>query len=153
MQNRILISAFAAILGIGVMTGCTPEAREKYDAAGDSISQGAQKTGDAVATDAKKTGEAVEKGAEAAGKAVENAAENTAKLADNGQTTLVVKQAILGAKDLHSANLNVDTKDKQVILRGSVPTESEKKRAEEIARGVAGTEYTITNQLTIDGSK
>lgn len=162
MQKQFLVAAFAAILGVGVLSGCTQEARDKYDAAGDSASKAAAQTGDAVATDASKTGEAVKEGAEktgqaiqngaeATGKAISNAAENTAKMADNGQTTLAVKNAILLSKDLHSSNLNVDTKDKQVILRGSVPTASEKKRAEEIAKGVVGNGYTVTNQLTIGG--
>jgi len=148
MNKRILISATAAIFGL-FLVGCTPEARDKYDAAGDNLAAGAAKTGDAMATDAAKTGQAVEKGAEAAGEAVKNTAENTAKLADNGQTTLAVKNAILTSKGLESSNLNVDTKDKQIILRGSVPTEDQKKQAETIAKGIAGKEYTVTNQLTI----
>lgn len=162
MQKQFLVAAFAAALSVGILSGCTPEAREKYDAAGDSAGKAAAQTGDAVATDAaktgqavkegaEKTGEAVKEGAEATGKAITNAAENTAKVADNGQTTLAVKNAILLSKDLHSSNLNVDTKDKAVILRGSVPTESEKKRAEEIAKGVVGNGYTVTNQLTVGG--
>jgi len=149
MRNHYLIAAFAAVIGLGVLSGCTPEAREKYDAAGDSAAAATQKTADAAATDAAKTGQAVEKGAEAAGEAVENAAENTAKLADNGQTTLAVKNALLTAKDLKTNNLNVDTKGSQVILRGSVPSEDQKKRAEDITKGLVGSTYTVVNQLTV----
>lgn len=153
MQKRFLIATLVAIVGFGVMAGCTPEARDKYDAAGDSAAEATKKTGDAMATDAAKTGEAVQKEADAAGTAVKNAAENTAKVADNADTTMQVKNAILIAKDLHSSNLNVDTKDKKVILRGSVPTADEKARAEQIAKGVVTKDYTVVNQLTIDNSK
>lgn len=160
----MLITALAALLGVGILSGCSQEAREKYDAAGEKASEATKQTGDAMATDAAKTGEAVKEGAEKTGQAVantaeagaqavKNTAENTAKAVDNGQTTLAVKNALLTAKDLKTANLNVDTKDKQVILRGSVPTEDQKKRAEEIAKGLVGAGFTVTNQLTVDGSK
>jgi osmotically-inducible protein OsmY len=149
MRNQFLIAAFAAILGVGVLSGCTPEAREKYDSAGEAAGEATKRTGDAVATDAAKTGQAVEKGAEAAGEAVKDAGQNAAKAVDNGQTTLAVKNALLTAKDLETKDLNVDTKDNKVILRGSVPTEEQKKRAEEVAKGLVGKDMTVDNQLAV----
>ena len=49
MHKQFLVAAFATILGAGVLSGCTPEARDKYDAAGDSAGKAAQQTGDAIA--------------------------------------------------------------------------------------------------------
>ncbi|AIE87512.1 BON domain-containing protein [Fimbriimonas ginsengisoli] len=149
MRNTILITALAAVMGLGVLSGCTPEAREKYDSAGESAADATKKTGDAVATDAAKTGQAVEKSAEAAGQAVKNAADNTAKAVDNSATTGSVKSALLTAKGLKTNNLNVDTIGNKIVLRGSVPDEAQKKQAENIALGIAGKQFTVENQLTI----
>ncbi|MGV3616871.1 MAG: BON domain-containing protein [Fimbriimonas sp.] len=161
MRKNILIGAFAAVLGIG-MVGCTPQARQDYDAAGDQIGRAADKTGEAIKTDADKTGEAIEQGAKNAGEAVENAAEGTVEAAknagkeigeeaDNAQTTLAVKNAILSADNLNAQDLNVDTEEKTVYLRGTVPTAANKARAESIAKNLVGTKYTIKNELKVSG--
>lgn len=159
MRKNLLIGALAAVLGIG-LTGCTPQARQEYDAAGDKIAQGANATGEAIKTDADKTGEAIEKGAANAGEAVENATKGAAEAvenagkevgeeADNAQTTLAVKNAILSADNIDATDLNVDTEDKTVFLRGSVPNAQAKQRAESIAKNLVGTKYTIKNELTV----
>lgn len=161
MRKNLLVGALAAVLGIG-LTGCTPQARQEYDAAGDQISQGAGKAGDAIKTDADKSGEAIEKGAKNAGEAVENATKGAAEAVenagkevaeegDNAKTTLAVKNAILSADNIDASNLNVDTEEKTVYLRGSVPTAQGKQRAESIAKNLVGTKYTIKNELTVTG--
>lgn len=161
MRKNLLIGALAAVLGIG-LTGCTPQARQEYDAAGDQIAKGADKTGEAIKTDADKTGEAIEEGAKNAGEAVENASKGAVKAvenagkevgeeADNAQTTLAVKNAILSADNIDATNLNVDTEEKTVYLRGSVPNAQAKQRAESIAKNLVGTKYTIKNELAVSG--
>lgn len=64
--------------------------------------------------------------------------------------TLDVKTAIIADKTVDSGAIDVDTfQDKKlVVLRGSVPTEAQKARAEEIARQNA-TGYKIDNQLAV----
>jgi osmotically-inducible protein OsmY len=64
--------------------------------------------------------------------------------------TLDVKAAIIADKTIDSGAIDVDTfaDKKTVVLRGSVPTQAQKLRAEQIARDHA-TGYLITNQLAV----
>ena len=67
-----------------------------------------------------------------------------------GVETLDVKSAIIADKTVDSGAIDVDTyQDKKlVVLRGSVPTEAQKARAEQIARENA-TGYKIDNRLAV----
>lgn len=67
-----------------------------------------------------------------------------------GLETVDVKTAIVADKSIDSGAIDVDTyQDKKVVvLRGSVPTEAQKQRAEQIARQNA-TGYTIENRLVV----
>lgn len=140
---------FALATGVLFLAGCSQEAQQKMDAAGDNAAKAADQTGDAVATDANKAGQAIERGAENAGEAVKGAAEDAAQATDNAGMTLKIKNAILSAENLDATDLNVDTKDKTVILKGWVPNAENKKRAESIAKNTVGNEYTVRNELQI----
>ena len=65
-----------------------------------------------------------------------------------GLETIDVKSALIADKSVDSGAIDVDTyQDKKlVVLRGSVPTEAQKARAEQIARETA-TGYTIDTRL------
>jgi osmotically-inducible protein OsmY len=67
-----------------------------------------------------------------------------------GLETVDVKTAIIADKTIDSGAIDVDTYNdkKVVVLRGSVPTEAQKQRAEQIARENA-TGYTIENRLVV----
>lgn len=67
-----------------------------------------------------------------------------------GIETVDVKTAIIADKTIDSGAIDVDTyqEKKLVVLRGTVPTEAQKQRAEQIARENA-TGYTIDNQLVV----
>lgn len=67
-----------------------------------------------------------------------------------GLETIDVKSAIIADKTVDSGAIDVDTyQDKKlVVLRGSVPTEAQKARAEQIARENA-TGYKIDNRLAV----
>lgn len=138
MKMKLMFAAlaFAAILG-----GCTEQAQEKYDQAGDSMGKAADKAGEAAATDAA-----------VAGEAAENAAENSAEAADNAGDTFKIKNAILAAEGIDASDLNVDTIDNKVILKGTVPTEDQKKKAGDIAKGMISADQTVDNQLTVGAS-
>jgi len=71
-----------------------------------------------------------------------------------GIETLDVKSAIIADKTVDSGAIDVDTyQDKKVVvLRGSVPTQAQKTRAEQIARNHASG-YTIDNQLAVVAGK
>ena len=64
--------------------------------------------------------------------------------------TLDVKTAIIADKTVDAGAIDVDTyaDKKTVVLRGSVPTEAQKSRAEQIAREHAPN-YKIDNQLAV----
>ncbi|RYG27415.1 BON domain-containing protein, partial [bacterium] len=93
-----------------------------------------------------------------AGEAVAGAASNAANAASNvGSAAVVtsqVKLAIAANKQLNdSANeINVDTKDGKIVLRGHVKTAELKKTAQTIAEKVKkdrSFSETIVNQLTV----
>ena len=67
-----------------------------------------------------------------------------------GIETMDVKSAIVADKQVDSGAIDVDTFQdrKVVVLRGSVPTEAQKARAEQIARDHAKG-YTIENKLAV----
>jgi osmotically-inducible protein OsmY len=67
-----------------------------------------------------------------------------------GLETVDVKTAIIADKTIDSGAIDVDTyQDKKlVVLRGSVPTEAQKQKAEMIARDNAKG-YTIENRLVV----
>ena len=67
-----------------------------------------------------------------------------------GMETVDVKTAIIADKTVDSGAIDVDTyQDKKVVvLRGSVPTQAQKQRAEQIARENAKG-YTIDNRLVV----
>ena len=68
--------------------------------------------------------------------------------------TLDVKSAIIADKTIDAGAIDVDTfgDKKVVVLRGSVPTDAQKTKAEQIARDHA-TGYTIENRLVVVPNK
>ncbi len=127
MKSRFLTAACAAIFSLGLLAGCSQEAKENLDAAGDNMA----KAGD-------KMGEDMKDGAMNAGDAAGNAA-----------LTGKIKSALMGAEGVDSEHINVDTMGKTVILKGSVDTATAKTKAEQIAKDQAGAEYTVNNQLSV----
>jgi hypothetical protein len=87
--------------------------------------------------------------AQTASGVVEDTKDNTATVR-GGIETLDVKSAIIADKTVDSGAIDVDTyQDKKVVvLRGSVPTEAQKQRAERIAREHAKG-YSIENRLVV----
>ena len=80
---------------------------------------------------------------------VQDTKENT-EAVRGGLETVDVKTAIIADKTIDSGAIDVDTyQDKKVVvLRGSVPTEAQKQRAEQIARDNAKG-YTVENRLVV----
>ncbi|CAN5609929.1 hypothetical protein BH11ARM2_BH11ARM2_19730 [soil metagenome] len=135
--------ALAGLLGAALLGGCTPEARDKYDAAGDSASNAVEKTGAAMATDADKSADAVK----AAGAEAVQTTKDAVKAPD---TTFKVRTA-LEQGNLEIKDLNVDTMmdTKTVVLKGMAPNADAKKRAGEIAEPIAeGQGMKVDNQIT-----
>jgi hyperosmotically inducible periplasmic protein len=138
------IGAIAALL----LGGCSQEAKNDMAAAGDAASTAASKTGEAVATDTKKAGEAVENAGEAVVETTKDAAENAADAAMSPK----VKTALQASSGLETKDIDVDTANNTIHLKGSVPSEDQKKQAQKVAEGVAGKEYKVSNELTVSGA-
>ncbi|MEZ0324645.1 MAG: BON domain-containing protein [Fimbriimonas sp.] len=127
MKNRFLAAACAAVFSIGLIAGCSQEAKEDLDAAGDNMAKAADKTGEDI-----KAG-----------------AENAGDVAANAALTAKIKSALMGAEGVDSEHINVDTVGKTVTLKGSQDTEAAKTKAEQVAKDQAGAEYTVVNQITV----
>ena len=73
-------------------------------------------------------------------------------LAKNAAITGRIKTALLSDKGMHAAKINVDTVDGVVTLKGEVPTEKEKARAEVIAMKTPGV-TSVINELVVSPSQ
>lgn len=152
MKKMSLAALAVAVMGFSLV-GCSQEAREQYSEAGQHASQATKDTGKAISTDAEKTGAAAAKEVQAAGTEVKNAAENSKAVADNGLETTKVKSALDTASGLDTKDINVDTdtKAKTITISGSVPDDKQKSQAETVAKGIAGTEFKVINNLKVAG--
>ena len=127
MKSRFLTAACAAIFSLGLLAGCSQEAKEDLDTAGDSMAKAADKTGEAIKADAENAGDAM----------------------GDAAVTGKVKTALIGAEGIDAEHINVDTVGKTVMLKGTVDSEAAKSKAAQIAQDQAGSEYTVENQLTV----
>jgi hyperosmotically inducible periplasmic protein len=63
-------------------------------------------------------------------------------------TWFKVRSALMTTADLRESTINVDVNNDVVTLKGSVANAEQKKKAEEVAKGVNGVK-SVTNQLTV----
>jgi osmotically-inducible protein OsmY len=76
--------------------------------------------------------------------------ESAGEYFDNSVITAKVKSALVGAENLSSGNISVATFKGKVQLSGFVPSETDKQRAEQIARDTEGVKL-VTNAIEIKG--
>jgi hyperosmotically inducible periplasmic protein len=139
-QRRWTVLASAAALT--ALTACSP--RDDDPTVGQRVDRG-------IATAENKTERAadtVERKAEQAGRAIEQGGQQMADATTNASLTAAVKAALLTAPDLGSLQINVDSNDGVVTLRGEVKTSAEKTHAEQVASNVAGVQ-SVVNDLRI----
>jgi len=107
-------------------------------------------TAKGVEQDADKAGNKIESAADRAANATSTTADNAGAGMGAAMETADVKTALLADSRISADNINVDTDAsmKSVTLKGSVPTEAQKKIAEEIAMAKAP-EWKVVNNLTI----
>ncbi len=74
----------------------------------------------------------------------------TGRTIDAAAQTADVKTALIADKTVDASHINVDThiSSKTVVLKGHVPTDAQKERAEEIAAQKASS-FRINNQLEV----
>ena len=160
--------------------GCTQDARQDLGQAGDnvksatdkSVAAGAQavdKANDKVVEAGKETVAATKEAGAKAAEATKNAAETTGELVGGaakkvakgaeqvGAATTItptVKSALAADKTIDASTLNVDTVDanKQVIIKGTVPSAAVKTKVSEVAKKALAdmqSPFTVVNQVTV----
>jgi osmotically-inducible protein OsmY len=85
-----------------------------------------------------KVGEKVKKGADQAVVAVKKGAAQVEKLTLDASITAAVKMKLANDDQIQAGNIDVDTKDGVVILRGRVSNSTEAERAVQLSREVSG---------------
>jgi hyperosmotically inducible protein len=69
---------------------------------------------------------------------------------DDAAITAKVKSALIGDQTTKAHKLDVDTKNGVVLLQGTVKSEAERSRANDLASGISGVTK-VDNQLKIGG--
>lgn len=62
-----------------------------------------------------------------------------------------IQSALQKDSSLASQNISVSSKDNSIVLSGTVATQDDKARAEQIAQSMAGSSMTVVNQITVSG--
>lgn len=144
----------AALAALALFAGCD---RNDERTVGERVDDATQSAAQTSGTAAERSGAAMERAgdraenaAERAGNSVERAADAAGdKVADAAITTAVNAEL---ARDpaLSALQINVDTANGQVVLRGRAPSAEAKARASTLARGVKGVSG-VDNQLEVRG--
>lgn len=79
----------------------------------------------------------------------QRAADTVSDAAANTSMTAKIQSAWQSANSLKIEDMNVDTKGKDITLRGYVDSQAMKDTAERIAKDQAGEGYTINNEIAI----
>lgn len=137
-SGKVVLGGVVAVVAIGV--GCSS-----------NNSGGGNGTGITVDTNAvKKVGSELGNAARTAAPKVRKAADSTVTMLGDEAMAARVKTAIIENRTLDSKQINVDVKEKKVILRGRVATAEQKRTAEAIAKREAPG-YKLIDQLKITG--
>ena len=125
----------------GAEKGVTAKTKDTAEKTKDATVKGAEKTKDATVKGAKKTGEATKDVAGTTGEAITDA-----------WITTKIKADYVNEDTLKGSDINVDTNEHVVTLKGTVATAAGKARAEEIAKTTKGVTR-VVNTLTIGPKK
>jgi len=93
-------------------------------------------------------GQKMERTADKMATATDNATAKAAMAIDDSALTAKVKTAMLADPSLKALQINVDTKDGTVTLKGGVESQAQKDRATDVAQGVSGVK-SVDNNLTV----
>ena len=119
---------------------------------GQSVKEAAKTTEEKTKEVAKTTGEKTKEGAETVADKTKQGVSKTGEVITDGWITSRVHSNFVGEDTLKGSDINVDTKDHVVTLKGTVASASGKTRAEEIAKTTKGVKR-VVNTLTIGPKK
>lgn len=71
------------------------------------------------------------------------------KAVDEGMSSTRIKSALMASKKIDASNINVDTEQKTVYLRGSVKNEEQKKLARELTNTMIAGDQKLVDELKI----
>jgi len=158
VKTKASLVAFA-VTGLFALAGCTQEARQDFDKAGERIASGTEKSVDRAeqvvkagtreaGEDLQEMGRTIE---ETAGPAVQKAGKEAK---DAGQTiswTAKVKNALFADAQIKARNLNVDSSGEHdaVVITGVVRTEAEKARVTQLAKNAVAGKAKIDNRVQV----
>lgn len=175
MKNELSVwkhgIAATALVGVALMAGaCSDRARKETGEAADAVAADARAGADKAADKSREVGHEVAATAGEAGRDIANgaqkAAEKTKEIArdaadatrrgaaaaseagSDGWITTKVKAKFLDESILKGSDINVDTANHVVTLKGTVPSAAGSTRAETIARGTEGVTR-VVNQLIV----
>jgi hypothetical protein len=165
MQKKT-IASFLAIASIAVLGfGCTPEARQDLDQAGDKIGSATEKSAQGTAEAMDKAGDKIAEGTkeaarmtgEAVGGAVKSAEQGAEQVGAAATITPKVKGALVADKavDASTLNVSVDEKTKTVLIEGTQPSQAKKEQTTAIAQralndmGSDAAGWTVKNTVKI----
>jgi len=104
-----------------------------------------QSTGDKIENGASKTKNAVVKGAKVVGNKTKDGLSKTGEVMTDGWVTTRVSSRFVNEDLLKGSNINVDTSDHIVTLRGTVVTSAGRARAGVVARQTEGVRRVVNN--------
>jgi hyperosmotically inducible periplasmic protein len=143
----------STVVGLGaaalVGTGALPAAGQQSTAG--QVKQDAKETGQRVKQGAEHTGQHMKQSAEQAGQRVEQGAERQTgsnRPLSDGWLTAKTKLAFFADDKVSGTDINVDTSNGVVTLRGQVNDAAEKARAVQIAKGIEGVK-SVQDRLTV----
>lgn len=127
------------------------QTKDAADTAGKKLEEGAAQAGDAAASALDKAGEKLNSAADSAGSKIGESAAMAGKALDDASITAQIKAELIKAPEVSALKVDVDTKSGVVTLSGTVPSDSVKNRAGEIATGVKGV-ASVNNTLVVQAN-
>ena len=107
----------------------------------------AQSTGEKIENGASKTKDAVVKGAKVVGNKTKDGLSKTGEVMTDGWVTTRVSSRFVNEDLLKGSNINVDTSDHIVTLKGTVLTSAGHARAGVVARQTEGVRRVVNNVI------
>ncbi len=141
MNTTMKVAAILALLAMAP-AGLSARSAAAPQGAGDTIKKGASKTRDGVV-----------KGAKAVGNKTKDGVSKTGEVMTDGWITSRVSARFVNEDTLKNSDINVDTHDHIVTLKGTVPTPAGRARAGVVAKQTEGVRGVVNNLTVAPKSK
>lgn len=130
-----------ALAALALCAGCDRETQQAVDKAGAEFKREAKETGADIKREAQEAGAEVKR-------ALGEVGETTGQALSDAAITTKVKAALHAEKDIKSRDIDVDTFQGKVVIKGTVPDRAQADHAAKIAAGVDGVRA-VENRLAV----